>query len=92
MYALSQLFMALGLVALLGSCTIGPLFGFYSYAGAFGLLIVGVLMRISASAPRRDPEAPTPDTHVRCPDCRELVRKDARKCKHCGAALSPQAD
>lgn len=32
----------------------------------------------------------TPDTHVRCPDCRELVRKDARKCKHCGTALIPQ--
>lgn len=30
------------------------------------------------------------DTHVRCPDCRELVRKDARKCKHCGTALVPQ--
>lgn len=28
-------------------------------------------------------------THVRCPDCRELVRKDARKCKHCGTALIP---
>lgn len=26
-------------------------------------------------------------THVRCPDCRELVRKDARKCKHCGTTL-----
>lgn len=33
---------------------------------------------------------PTPDTHVRCPDCRELVRSDARKCKHCGSALIPQ--
>jgi TM2 domain-containing membrane protein YozV len=32
----------------------------------------------------------TPETHVRCPDCRELVRKDARKCKHCGTALIPQ--
>lgn len=32
----------------------------------------------------------TPDTHVRCPDCRELVRKDARKCRHCGTALIPQ--
>lgn len=32
----------------------------------------------------------TPKTHVRCPDCRELVRKDARKCKHCGTALIPQ--
>lgn len=29
-------------------------------------------------------------THVRCPDCREAVRKDARKCKHCGCDLIPQ--
>lgn len=32
----------------------------------------------------------TPETHVRCPDCRELIRRDARKCKHCGSALQPQ--
>lgn len=31
----------------------------------------------------------TPETHVRCPDCRELVRMDARVCKHCGAKLVP---
>ena len=33
----------------------------------------------------------TPETHVRCPHCRELVRVDASKCKHCGSALVPQA-
>lgn len=33
----------------------------------------------------------TVKTHVRCPDCRELVRADARKCKHCGIALIPQS-
>jgi hypothetical protein len=32
----------------------------------------------------------SPDTHVKCPDCRELVLKDARKCKHCGCSLIPQ--
>ena len=32
---------------------------------------------------------PTPDTHVKCPDCRELVLMDAKKCKHCGAMLTP---
>ena len=32
----------------------------------------------------------SPDTHVRCPDCAELVRREARKCKHCGCALVPQ--
>ena len=33
---------------------------------------------------------PSPDTHVKCPDCRELVKKDARKCKHCNCSLVPQ--
>lgn len=28
---------------------------------------------------------------VRCPECRELVRWDAVKCKHCGAQLTPSA-
>jgi zinc-ribbon domain len=32
----------------------------------------------------------SPDTHVRCPDCKELVRKDANVCKHCHAKLIPQ--
>lgn len=35
-------------------------------------------------------DAPTPDTHVRCPDCAELVKKEARICKHCGCKLLPQ--
>ena len=33
---------------------------------------------------------PNEDTHVKCPDCRELIIKDARKCKHCGCNLVPQ--
>ncbi len=33
---------------------------------------------------------PGTDSHVTCPDCRELVKKDARKCKHCGCNLAPQ--
>jgi hypothetical protein len=28
---------------------------------------------------------------VRCSECRELVRWDAIKCKHCGAQLTPSA-
>lgn len=35
-------------------------------------------------------EAISPDTHVRCPDCKELIRADARKCKHCSCSLVPQ--
>lgn len=33
---------------------------------------------------------PTPETHVRCPDCRELVRSDARICRFCRCVLVPQ--
>lgn len=33
----------------------------------------------------------TPETHVRCPHCKELVLKEARVCKHCACKLIPQA-
>lgn len=33
---------------------------------------------------------PTPETHVKCPDCAELVRREAKVCKHCGCKLIPQ--
>ncbi len=29
-------------------------------------------------------------THVRCPDCKELVLSEATKCRHCGCSLVPQ--
>lgn len=32
---------------------------------------------------------PRPGTHVRCPDCAELVLRQARICKHCGCRLRP---
>ena len=35
-------------------------------------------------------EEPTPATHVRCPDCRELIAKESRVCKYCGCKLIPQ--
>ena len=33
--------------------------------------------------------APGAGQEVRCTECRELVRHDARRCKHCGATLVP---
>lgn len=54
------------------------------------LIYAAVSQRSSAPArPIAAPDAPSPLTHVRCPDCRELVRNDASKCKHCGTALVP---
>lgn len=33
--------------------------------------------------------APAVQTHVKCPDCAELVLAEARVCKHCGRKLVP---
>lgn len=35
---------------------------------------------------------PNPDTHNKCPDCKELVLKEARICKHCGCKLIPDSE
>lgn len=59
--------------------------GWWWLLGWIGLVCVLVM-----PARKLAPDVPTPETHVRCPDCRELVRMDARKCKHCGCALIPQ--
>ena len=53
---------------------------------AIALLVVAVMPAIKAET-----AAPTPETHVRCPDCKELVRKDARVCEHCQCKLPPVA-
>jgi hypothetical protein len=51
---------------------------------------------VTTSVPRNATALPpvppgvSPLTHVRCPDCREFVLAEARKCKHCGTALIPQ--
>ena len=65
----------------------------------FGWFILGFLISIFAlilvallPSLKRDPQAPHPDTHVRCPDCQELVQAEARKCKHCGAKLIPASE
>jgi len=64
----------------------------------FGWFILGCFFSILAllavlvmPSRKRDPNAPTPETHVRCPDCKEFVLKEARVCKHCGCKLIPQA-
>jgi hypothetical protein len=53
-----------------------------------GIILVACLSTVEKGV-RVDGEIATADTHVRCPDCRELVRKDARVCKHCRCKLVP---
>jgi len=49
--------------------------------GLFALIVVACL-------PRRI-QGPAPETHVKCPDCKELVLREARVCKHCRCRLVP---
>lgn len=71
-------------------------FGWFILACFISPLLAGIFLMIAGNtknnALRDEVGNPiTPETHVHCPDCRELVRKDARKCKHCHTALVPQA-
>jgi hypothetical protein len=66
-------------------------FGFFLLSVVLSPLIGLIFVLLAKARPSTpDGEIITTDTHVRCPDCRELVRADARKCKHCGTALVPQ--
>jgi hypothetical protein len=63
--------------------------GWFFLGSLFSVLaLLAVLVMPSL---KRDPNAPSPETHVRCPDCAELVLKEAKVCKHCNCKLMPQA-
>jgi hypothetical protein len=55
-----------------------------------GWTLVGWVVALVWAVAKEKEGDPTPETHVQCPDCAELVRKEARVCKHCGARLKPQ--
>jgi hypothetical protein len=33
----------------------------------------------------------TPESHISCPDCRQLLLKESQQCEHCGCKLVPQS-
>ena len=76
-----------GLVILVNLMLIGHynLQGFEVLVLTFGFAIVYEFFVVKNAI-----EEPSPKTHVRCPDCKELVLKEARVCKHCGCKLIPQ--
>ena len=52
----------------------------------FGWFVLGCVISIFALilvALLPSTDGQTSGTHVRCPDCQELVLNEARKCKHC---------
>jgi hypothetical protein len=55
----------------------------------FALIVVAVLPSQKTAAVVAGGEIATPETHVRCPDCKELVRADAVVCYHCRRSLTP---
>ena len=68
-------------------------FGWFVLSLLFSPLLMALLvlvLRNRAKPPAATPANAAPDgPETRCPECRELIRADARKCKHCGSALSP---
>ena len=62
-------------------------FGYFVLAIIISPLLCIILV---ALMPSRHNLTATPDTHVKCPDCREIIPRDACVCKHCGCRLRPQ--
>lgn len=52
--------------------------------------LVALIWAASGRPGTAEPTGPTPDTHIKCPDCAELIRREAKICKHCGCKLIPQ--
>lgn len=57
-------------------------------------ILAAIFLAVSADLSKPSSKAtaidhPSPQTHVQCPDCAELVRNEARVCKHCGCKLIP---
>lgn len=66
-------------------------FGWFILGAIFGIFaMILVIVLPSQKVAPVDPNAPSPETHVKCPDCRELVFKDAKKYRYCGTPLVPQ--
>lgn len=68
-----------------------PAFGSIFIINLFlGWLLIPWVLTLAWAYRHKKGVEPTPETHVKCPDCRELVRADANVCKHCRCKLVPQ--
>ena len=65
--------------------------GFLSILVLFltSLLAVGVI-RVFVGMPSTVHGLPTPETHVMCPNCGQLVPRESDRCRHCHCKLIPQ--
>jgi hypothetical protein len=67
-------------------------FGWWLLAMLISPLLALILLVLLPSVTPGSTAAPHPDTHVKCPDCAELVLREARVCKHCGCKLVPYSE
>lgn len=63
-------------------------FGWFILACLISPLLAGLFLLLSSNLATKA-ERPNPSTHVKCPDCAELVLAEANVCKHCGCKLVP---
>jgi len=63
-------------------------FLWYIYGVAMFILALPHALLIKDTSPTS--KDITPETHMRCPDCKEFVRIGAKKCKHCGCEFAEQ--
>lgn len=63
-------------------------FGWFVLAVLISPLLAGLLLALLG---RGDDgaRAVTAATHRNCPECKEVVRRDARLCKHCHSKIEP---
>ncbi len=80
-----------GVVATLASSRGRSAAGWFLLALVISPLIAGLFLLASRNLSSKV-TAPSPATHVKCPDCAELVLKEAKVCRHCGCRLVPQIE
>lgn len=65
----------------------------YYVLGGMAVMIGGGIATIGwvigSALIRHSTITPTPDTHVRCPDCQKLIMKNSHMCEYCGCKLIP---
>lgn len=80
------------LVAVMASKANRSAFGYFVLSIFISPLLCFLLLAVLGKArDEYEQSPPSPETHVKCPDCRELVLKEAKVCKHCGCKLVPQS-
>lgn len=53
--------------------------------------LIGIIVALVLERKTEATSGPDQALQIRCPECREWILRGARKCKHCGSAVAPEA-